>query len=147
MTSGALDNSLRLAIYRNIVDSGVAPTRDDIARELNLPRAEIEAGFVRLAANRILVLQASGEILMASPFSAIPTGFEVIANGKHWWGNCIWDALGVLAAIDRDGLVRASCGCCGTAMEVTVERGACHGGGVAHFGVPAQHWWDDIVFN
>ena len=141
------DNSLRLAIYGAVVRSGAIPTRDELARQLKVPPEDVAKGFARLAAKRTIVLQEDGEILMANPFSAVPTGFETVADGKRWWGNCIWDSLGILAAIGRDGSVHASCGCCGAAMEVRVAQGECLGVGVAHFGVPARHWWDDIVFN
>jgi hypothetical protein len=33
-------------------------------------------------------------------------------------------------------------------MEVTLANGALqHAEGLAHFAIPARHWWDDIVFN
>jgi hypothetical protein len=31
-------------------------------------------------------------------------------------------------------------------MQLEVERGELHADGVAHFAVPAAHWWDDIGF-
>jgi hypothetical protein len=100
-----------------------------------------------LAEGRVFALDADGEILMAPPFSAVPTGFLVESGGRSWWGNCIWDALGILVMLGRDGRVVASCGDCGTGMTLEVAGGALqHAEGVAHFAVPARRWWDDIVF-
>ncbi|HUR36610.1 MAG TPA: organomercurial lyase [Terriglobales bacterium] len=141
------DQSLRVAIYQLIVDTGFVPSSQTLAAHLKTPHDEVKAGFQRLASGRVLVLQPDGEILMANPFSAVPTGFVVESEGKHWWGNCIWDSLGIFAALQRDGCVRTSCGCCGSAMEVRVANGRCSGPGLAHFAIPAKHWWDDIVFN
>jgi hypothetical protein len=43
--------------------------------------------------------------------------------------------------------IRTSCACCGEPISLRVESGAplpepC----LAHFAVPAAHWWDDIVY-
>jgi hypothetical protein len=36
---------------------------------------------------------------MAMPLSAIPTPFQVEVGGRHFFGNCIWDALGIVAML------------------------------------------------
>jgi hypothetical protein len=110
--------------------------------------------FRELAAAHMLVLQpGSGEVLMANPLSAVPTPFVVetvrSTGSKNWYGNCIWDALGIIAMLRSDGRVLASCGCCGESMTVAVRNSevSCEPPGLAHFAIPAKHWWDDIVFN
>ena len=88
------------------------------------------------------------EILMANPVSAVPTPFLVRAGDRSWYGNCIWDAAGVPAMLGQDAAIEASCGCCGTAMHLKVVNGSLEDApGVAHFAIPAAHWWDEIVFN
>jgi len=109
---------------------------------------EVSAAFQRLVAGRVLVLQPeSGEILMANPFSAVPTPFLVQLDAYSCYGNCIWDALGVLAMLKTDGRIATSCPDCGTALEVRVANGSVQATqGLIHFAIPALHWWDDIVF-
>jgi hypothetical protein len=84
---------------------------------------------------------------MADPFSAVPTPFVVTISSRVWFGNCIWDAMGIAAMIGADAELEASCGCCGTSMKLAIP-GECRQGDerVAHFAIPAAHWWDDIVF-
>lgn len=85
---------------------------------------------------------------MANPFSAVPTPFLVKAGGRSYYGNCIWDAMGVSAMLRQDAVIEASCGCCGTAMRLDIADGSVvEPDGIAHFAIPAAHWWDDIVFN
>jgi hypothetical protein len=36
---------------------------------------------------------------MANPFSAVPTPFLVRSGDRSWYGNCIWDALGIPAML------------------------------------------------
>jgi hypothetical protein len=89
----------------------------------------------------------SGEILLANPWSAVPTQFSVKAGGKDWYGICIWDALAIPAAMGAPGRVTTSCACCGEAMSIEVDGGRMvSGSGVVHIGLPAKQWWDDIVF-
>ena len=57
------------------------------------------------------------------------------------------DALGILAILHADGVMRSACACCGAAMELKVRSGTLEvAQGVVHFAVPAKRWWDDIVF-
>jgi hypothetical protein len=53
----------------------------------------------------MLVLEPTGEILMANPFSAVPTPFLAEVGGRRWFGNCIWEALGIIATLHADGRV------------------------------------------
>lgn len=101
-----------------------------------------------MAAAHVLVLQPeTNEILMANPFSAVPTPFPVATASQHYYGNCIWDALGVAAALGDDTVINAACGCCGLGLDVTIRAGqASAPDSLIHFALPAVRWWDDIVF-
>jgi hypothetical protein len=84
---------------------------------------------------------------MAPPFSGVPTMFKVHVQTKRYDANCVWDGLGVLAALHTDGMVRARDGHSGEAMNLVVRDSApkptpC----VIHFAVPAAHWWDDVIY-
>lgn len=141
------DSALRLRIYDAIVRTGEAPSLAALAREYGSTVDDVRAGLRRMHDAHVLVLQPSGEVLMANPFSAVPTPFVTEANGRRWFGNCIWDALGILATLAANGRVLTSCGCCGEAMTLGVGDGVVAGGGIVHFALPARRWWDDIVFN
>ena len=142
------DTQVRCHVYDYVMREGVPPSVAAVAAALQHSTEEVAAAFRRLADAHILVLQRdTGEILMANPFSAVPTPFQVHAGGRAFFGNCIWDALGIFAMLQQDGRLDTSCGCCGTAMQLTITRGALEpAAGIAHFGIPAAHWWDDIVF-
>lgn len=144
-----IDGEARRYVYDRTMREGLPPTAEETAQSLALSTDEIRDSFKRLAGARVLVLQKeSGEILMANPFSAVPTPFIVKANGRSFYGNCIWDSMGIPAMLKTDGVIEASCGCCGMAMNLRITNGSLEEAeGVAHFAVPAAHWWDDIVFN
>ena len=141
------DSSLRVLIYDEIVRTGETPTLATLARLVGAPLDDVRVSLRRMHQGHMLVLQHTGEILMASPFSAVPTPFITEVDGRRWFGNCIWDALGIIAALHSDGRVLTSCATSGERMELTVRGGALMGEGVVHFALPARRWWDDIVFN
>ena len=145
----ALDKVVRGHVYDFVMRDGLPPTIAVTSSALSRSPDEVRDSFQRLADGHILVLQkGSGEILMANPFSAVPTPFLVKSGGHSYYGNCIWDAMGIPAMLKQDATIEASCGCCSTAIDLNVTNGSLgHARGIAHFAIPAAHWWDDIVFN
>src|SRR6266850_4251107 len=144
-----LDKVVRSHVYDYVMREGLPPTITETSSALSSPPNEVRGSFQRLADGHILVLQkSSGEILMANPFSAVPTPFVVRAGSRSYYGNCIWDAMGIPAMLKQDATIEASCGCCSTAMNLKITNGSLEEAhGIAHFAIPAAHWWDDIVFN
>jgi hypothetical protein len=140
------DADVRIAILHHFLDQGSAPTHQDIAATLGITPVEAEAAFARLhQAHTIVLAPGSPYIWMANPFSAIPTTYKVRAGATEWWGNCIWDSLGIIAMAGRDGRVEGSCPDCGEPLVVEVRDGEIrHHDEVVHYSVPAAHWWDDI---
>ena len=145
----AFDKVVRYHVYDYVMHEGLPPTIAEASSALSHSPDEVKSSFQRLADGHVLVLQkGSGEILMANPFSAVPTPFLVKAGGCSYYGNCIWDAMGIPAMLKQDAVIEASCGCCSTAMNLKITNGSLEGArGLAHFAIPAAHWWDDIVFN
>ena len=119
--------ALRAEIMRSFAATGAPP---EVA-----PSDELHA----LAARHVVVLDGGGRIVMTHPFAAHEEGARVDAGGRTWWGNCAWDALGIVAAL---GLGDATV----TAQDVTlrVRDGEPLDDAVFHVAVPARHWWDDI---
>ena len=139
--------SLRIAIYEQTIRAGTPPRVAELSRLLDRPTTEIRESLQRLADAHVIVLQQdSGEILMAAPWSAVPTAFLVKAGSYRAHGNCIWDALGILAALHVDGEIETSCADCGAVLPVRVRSEAVEGDGLIHFALPVREWWNDIVF-
>jgi hypothetical protein len=128
---------------------GYPPLIAEISASLSAPIEKTQAALGRLAAGRALVLQPeTGEILMANPFSAVPTPFIVEVSDFSCCANCIWDALGIPAMLHQDAHIKTACGDCGSALELQVVDDQVQGDpSIVHFAIPAHHWWDDIVFN
>jgi hypothetical protein len=142
----ATDDAVRLAIMRKFVDESRPPAPNELASMVGMPQAGVEASLRRLADAHVIVLAPGTPLVwMANPFSALPTPFEVRSGNQRWWGNCIWDALGILATTGTDGEVRTSCPDCGEPLRLEVRDGGIGGdAGVVHYATPAAQWWDDI---
>ena len=144
-----LDWQVRSNVYDVAMHRGYPPLIAEICDNLNLSADQVQSSLRRLAEGRALVLQpGTDEILMANPFSGVPTDFVVEVSEFSCYGNCIWDALGIAAMLRRDARIRTACGDCGLALELRVASNQVQGDpSLIHFAVPAHHWWDDIVFN
>jgi hypothetical protein len=145
--SDRLEARLRQYIYRQFIRDGRAPAVAEMANALSSPTRKVRAALQRLAQTHAFVLQENGELWRAAPFSAVPTAFPVHVGKHSWYGNCIWDALGIPAMLQKDARVDASCGCCNYEMVLEVKAGKLRATkGVIHIAVPARRWYEDIVF-
>jgi hypothetical protein len=144
-----IDQQVRREVYDACMRRGYPPGAAEMAARLAFPVEQVREALGRLAAGRVLVLQPeTGEILMANPYSAVPTPFLVELPAYSCYSNCIWDALGIAAMLHQDARIRTACGDCGLRLELRVEGGQVQGdASVIHFAIPAHHWWEDIVFN
>jgi alkylmercury lyase-like protein len=139
------DAAVRFELYRRFVEDRRAPTHAEVGETLGLSEEKSAESFRRLADSHVIVLEPGTlDLRMAAPLSAVETPFRVETSRGEYHGNCAWDALGVIAMLGTDGGVATSCGDCGERLEMRVAGGALEAEGVAHFLVPASHWWDDI---
>lgn len=135
-------------VFGAAAETGRVPQPPEIADALGRPMEEVREALKTLAAGKVLILAPNdGNIWAANPFCAVPSGFHVSAGGKTYWGICIWDSLGIPAALGEDAVIDAPCGDCGEPMRLEV-RGSklVRSEGVVHFAVPAHRWWDNVGF-
>jgi hypothetical protein len=142
------ETSVKLRIYTTLAETGRAPTSGDVASDLGCPVTEVQDAFRALHARRLLVPEPGdpSRIRMAPPFSGVETAFVVRSGGISYYAPCVWDSLGIPAALHADGDIEAQDGHTGERMELQVRDGrvvprAC----AIHFAVPAALWWKDIV--
>lgn len=138
---------VRLYIYRSFLDTARAPSVAETAAALRQSIAQIEDAYRKLDADRAIVLHPGTlDVWMAMPFSNVPTAFRVITDGREYFANCAWDALGIPAALDRAARILTACGDCREPIEIEIAGGRPCGDAVAHFALPASEWWRDIGY-
>ena len=87
-------------------------------------------------------------IRMAHPFSGVETPYRITVGDKTWFANCGWDAFGILGHLRSDeGRVDATCPDCGEDYRMHVDaRTVDRQEMVFHCLLPAERWFEDIVF-
>ena len=142
------DQKVRLSIYEHIVETGIAPTTDNLAGHLGVSREELDSSLLRLTSNRALVLfPNTNEIWMAHPFSAVPTPYPVETKRITYYANCAWDALGIPALLKVDSLTETTCVDCQESLTIGVAGNKLIDFDyVIHFAIPPRHFWDDVGF-
>lgn len=139
---------LRLRLYRQLAEQGRVASSDDIADELGISRAAAADDFRALAAQRHIVLDAAGRIVLAHPFATRDFGFSVKSARTLWWGGCAWDSFAIPFLVEgaSPALVATTCPACGAAHAWNATSDAPPSGDqVAHFLTPMAHVWDDVV--
>ena len=141
-----LERNVRLFVYRHFIETTNAPDLKTIADAVGARALEVIGALHALADLHALVLApATSAIWMAHPFSAVPTAYPVIANGKRYHANCAWDAAGILSLVG-DGDAHTRCDDCGAELTITVRGGTIDGGGVVHYVVPPRRFWENVAF-
>lgn len=141
------DLAVRTFVYQHFVETASPPTVAETAVHFNLPETTIKKSYQRLHDNHFFFLEPGTlEIRMANPFSALPTKFRVQVGQIAYWANCAWDMLGIPAALHQDAVIEAGYEDGGETAVLTITNGQLqHSGGVIHFPLPVQQWYDDLI--
>jgi hypothetical protein len=147
-TEATIDRAVRVALFEHFAATGSPPRHEQLAAAAGITAQQTRAAYRRLADAHVIVLApGTDEIWMAAPYSAIATPFRVHATNRAYWGNCVWDALGIVALRGGTGRVDFNCPDCGDPLAIHVRDHEPAGDDLlVHFAVPAAHWWDDIGF-
>jgi len=146
-TSSTFDQQLRLFIYRYMLRHEKCPRVAEMAKGVGRSAKNVRAGLARLSESHAFMMQEDGELWRVAPFSCIPTGFPVTVGRKSWFGNCIWDALGIPAMLAKDAMIGATCACCNFDMPIEIRGSKLRSAeGLIHIAVPAREWYKDVVF-
>jgi hypothetical protein len=130
-------------------DTSHVPDAGEVAQALGLSKQEVVDAFRQLHEGHVFVLEpgSTDRLRMATPFAAVPTPFRVYIGERSWWANCLWDGLGLIAALGGDGVLATTCPDCGEPEAVGIAGSRLqHGSGIAYIGPPARTWWNDIYY-
>src|SRR5262245_58373583 len=87
-----------------VTERGYPPAVDPLARLAGCSAAEAGRALTQLSDMHGVILEpGSTRVWSLHPFALTPTSFWVSTDdGRGWWANCAWCALGVAAALKRD---------------------------------------------
>lgn len=119
--------------------------------EFSLTRPEAVSVIRELVETRgLAVVKGTSRILMAWPFSAIPTPFSVRARGRAWYANCSWDAVAFHSMLGENGLtIDSYCHHCAQPIHVELSGGRATvvepKSTVVYLELRPTQWWEDII--
>ncbi|MEO1335719.1 MAG: organomercurial lyase, partial [Myxococcota bacterium] len=110
-------------------------TKAELANALSERSEAIIASLKRLEDNHGVMLDpSSGEVWIAHPFCSTPTLFYVQGVQHGWWAPCVWCAMGVVALVDQDVVIKTRIGGDGECCEIKIDEDGIHPRGLmAHF--------------
>ena len=144
------DWQVRLHIYRHFVGNACPPTTAETAQALGISEDEAREAYQRLDRKHLILLEpGTTDVRIANPFSGVPTPHRVTANGRLYYANCAFDALGIPAILGSDATIESTftnrTGA-GTPAHLEIRDGSLHANdGVVHFPIPFREWYDDQI--
>jgi len=139
---------VRLKVLEIARETTRVPDATEVALALGSSTDDVVVSFHHLGESHVYVLEPTdpARLRMANPFSAVPTPFLVHAGGRSYFGNCVWDALGVVSLLGGTGRLETRCPDCQAPLSMEIQdRRVVRADGVVHFGTARRHWWDDII--
>lgn len=138
---------VRPFVYAFWVERTRPPTALETAAAFNLSPPQAQSVYEQLHDRHAMFLDPNTRtIRIANPFSAVPTSFPVRVGARSYWANCAWDAFGIPAMLNSDAAITTHCSDSGEPLNYTVTAGRVQGdSAVAHFLLPFQNWYDDLV--
>jgi hypothetical protein len=141
---------LRKYIFDRFLNTARAPSIEEVMGRYSIDRGRADALLQQLeAGHHLLLLPGTQRILMANPFSNLPTAFRVSVGPQRYFANCAWDAIAFHPMLGRPIGVSSFCHHCGAPVEFRLEDGKASGAGVeevrVYLGTPVARWYDDLV--
>jgi len=141
---------LRKYVFDRFLETACAPLVEEIMQRFQTGRDEAVRQLHELeASHHILLLPGTSRILMANPFSNLPTPFRVTSGSKQYFANCAWDAIAFHVMLDRDVRILSFCHHCGAPIALSLSQGK-HSSGTGNdvlvfLGTPVSKWYDNLV--
>lgn len=151
MTTETDIKAIRKFIYDTFIKTSHAPLLEQIVSEFTISKPDVERYLNILAERRLIVMQPfTNRILMAQPFSNIPTHWIVKCSPDHtYYANCAWDTIAMHFALHKSIDVESFCVHCCEPIKIRLENEAFVRKDpqtlLIAISKPASRWWDNVV--
>ncbi len=151
MSSGTMPQQARLFVFEHFREHGVPPVVEQLMTEFTLSRDDAVGVLGELeSARHIALVPGTARILMAFPYSAIATPFQVRTEGRSYFANCAWDAVAFHSMLgDGDTTIDSACHHCATPIHIEMQRGVATtvepADTIVYLALKPTQWWENIV--
>ncbi len=146
-----LDKEVRKYIYDHFNSLTIPPTLEKIMSKFKKDRKEILNALRSLHNDHLIVLNEKiNKIMIAHPFSGIPTSFTVKSSRENnYFATCAWDAIALHFTLEEDVEIESYCHDCNEEIRLILSNNQFVSKipekTIIHFQEPANIWWDDII--
>lgn len=141
-------SNLHYSIIKGIIDTGFAPSVDDLSETLKADKNEIVKGLYYLQEYHGVVLHPNEpKVWVIHPFSLAPTNFYVKSKKGEWWGNCAWCSLGIASLLKDDVKITSTIGAETKQIEINIIHGEIQEKNFyIHFPIPMKNAWNNVIY-
>lgn len=142
---------VRKFVFDHFLQHSRPPVLEEVMQKFNLNRVEASNIFQQLdTTHHLKLVSGTQRILMAWPYSSIPTPFRVtLPDGRKYFANCAWDAVAFHVMLKEDVSIDSYCHHCAEPIQIKLHAqrlDSLHRDGfLVYLALPAAKWWDDIV--
>lgn len=142
---------IRKFVFDHFLQHARPPVIEELMQKFQLSRTKSYEYLKQLeAARHLKLVPGTQRILMAWPFSAIPTPFHVtLGDGRNYFANCAWDAVAFQVMLKEELGIYSYCHHCAEPLSMKLSNQgveSMHPEGVlVYLALPAAKWWDDII--
>ena len=141
---------VRLYIFQHFLEGAAPPVLEQVMSRFSLSRAAATDVLAKLeAARHIALVKGTARILMAFPFSAIATPFQVTVRGRSYFANCAWDAIAFHAMLGDNTKVESFCHHCAQPVHIELKDGRATqvdpAESLVYLALRPTEWWSDII--
>ena len=146
-----LNKHVRKYIYDHFYSFGVPPTLEKMIVKFQKERGEISSVLKSLHEDHLIVVDEKiHKIMIAHPFSGIPTSFVVKSSQDvKYYATCAWDSIALHFTLESDIEIESYCYHCYEEIRLILSNRQIvlkiPEETIIHFQEPAGTWWDDII--
>lgn len=148
MHKSLTNSTLHFTIIKHIIDTGFAPTIEDLIQIFDTDKESVMKGLYALQEYHGVVLHPhSPKVWAIHPFSLAPTNFYVKSGEGEWWGNCAWCSLGIAALVRGDVQIITRIGAETKQIEINIINGKINEKDLyIHFPIPMKDAWENVTY-
>jgi len=140
---------IRHFVYQHFAETTLPPSVEDTAAHFNISTKETREYYKVLHNLHFLFLDINTHaILVADPFTGIPTDFKVHTKDKTYFAKCFWDAFGITAALhSNNAVIEAICTGSNKSVQLEITNGQVTNNDIlVHFSPPPSRSYENLVF-
>jgi len=129
----ALARAVRATGFRLLLASGAPVAVEQLAYAVGATAPAVRRALDELSRRGSARMDTESRLVGTGGLTVVPHRHEVLVGGRRFWTWCAFDAVGILAALEADGLIRTSDPASGQPIEIPFLNGHAAAGSAVLF--------------